>query len=340
MSVQPKASVDLGNLRYGTHIERVRVELAMLPAVGSFRVRLPAGVEVSAAPGDTGKLVLEGPDGSETVLTGKVRSLRRRLSATEVVVADAAADLGRLRPAATYQAQDVGAMVKALAADAGAEVGSIEGLDLELAAYVAHQRWTAAQHVAYLAELAGAWAACESGGGLSAAPWPDEPELALLYGREIERYESRLDAPPEARELRLGSGPGGAAGAPDALRHTLAALPADADAPGPGAVRRPVPVLRTPDAALIASAAADGAGARRSERMVAEAILLPALRPGVAIEVQELPNGASGGPWVITRVTHRFGAGVPAATRLWGESAGAGGGSLLDQLLSAVGGLL
>ena len=65
--------------------------------------------------------------------------------------------------------------------------------------------------------------------------------------------------------------------------------------------------------------------------------LLPALRPGELVEVQDLPDGISGGPWLVTHVQHRVGP-MGATTRF--DAVSGEGGGLLAGLLGALGGLL
>jgi hypothetical protein len=65
-------------------------------------------------------------------------------------------------------------------------------------------------------------------------------------------------------------------------------------------------MLRTAGAASNASQALQEAAAATGERLAAECFLLPGLRPGEVFEVQSLPDEFSGGPWLVTRVTHRL----------------------------------
>ena len=108
----------------------------------------------------------------------------------------------------------------------------------------------------------------------SAAPgWshgrtPDgQPDLALRHGREVVTYEVRAFPGPAVRRLAIGHGPAGSAGAPEALRPTVGALPGDAPRPGPQAVWTPMPLARTPKAANTASQALERlAGATGAEQ--------------------------------------------------------------------------
>jgi len=339
MSLAPTITVTLGNLRYDSHAVDLRGTLGMLPVVNHCRVTLPAGVRLDALPGDPAILEIDGGEGAATLLTGKVRALRRGLLGTAVDLSDAGADLAALRPAATYERQNGGDIVRALASDAAVSLGSVD-LDLPLVAYVAHQNMTAAEHITYLAQLGGALAYVDGDGDLQVmAQDKEQPEVALLYGREIIAYEVKEQALPPVRRVMAGSGPAGSPEAPDALRQTLAALPGDAPAPGADAVWQPAAVLRTPMAAKNASAAAEVAAAAPGVELRAHCFLLPELRPGTVIEVQELPGELSGGPWLITRVLHRIRPDLGGQTIFSAHSAGSAT-SLFGAALSAIGGLL
>ena len=341
MSLSPSATVNLGNLVYDTHVASVRTTLAPLPGVNTFCVTLSSGTQISVAPGASGSLELDGGEGARSVLTGRVRAFRRGLLGTEVSVADGGADLGELRPAATYERQNAKEVIRALAAEKGLRIGTLD-LDLPLAAYVAHQDRTAAEHIAYLAQLAGTVANFDGEGTLDVIAPKGRPEVALLYGREIIDYEVRERPGAQIRRVAIGSGPAGTTEAPDALRHSNSALPGDAPTPGRDAVWRPAPILRTPKAAVTASRAAEADASASASRIRATGFLLPALRPGMVVEVQELPDELSEGPWLLTRVIHQLKPGLGGRTTFEGRSAGSGGGpgSLLEAGLSAAGGLL
>ncbi len=342
MSLIPSSALTLGNLKYDTHLSNLVATMALLPAVNSVVAHLPTSVEISAAPGDPALLELDGGDGASTVLTGSVRGFHRSIRETRAVAADAGADLSAYRPAVTFEKQDAGDVIRALASEAGVSISVVE-MELPLAAYVAHQRRTAAEHIAYLASLAGAIASVTADGELSVVARPGEqPEMALLYGREIIEYDVRERPGPPVQRVVVGSGPAGAANAPDALRPSAGHLPGNAPDPGVGTVWQSASVLRTPGAAVTASQAATTDAAASASAVQMRCFLLPSLRPGMVIEVQELPEGLSGGPWLITRVTHQLAPGLGGVTTLEGQSAGADGGlgGLLGAALAAVGSVL
>jgi hypothetical protein len=298
-------------------------------------------VRLDAVPDDDGVLELDGGEGAETVITGKVRSLRRGLLATEVTVGDAGVELARLRPGVTYEKQSAREVIRGLAGNAAVAVDTID-LDLPLAAYVAHQYRSAAEHIAYLARLGGGMAGVNGDGKLHVMTWPEgQPELALRYGREIIAYDIREHPGPAAQRLMIGHGAAGSADAPEALRPSLAPLPSDAPAAGQEAIWRPAALLRTPKAATTASTAADVVAGAEAKRLRASCFLLPRLRPGTVLEVHDVPHNLSKGPWLVTRVTHRLQPGHGGITTFAGVSGQGGGVSdLLAAALGAVGSVL
>jgi hypothetical protein len=337
MSLQPSVSATLGNLRYDSHAARCTASLGLLPRGSSAEIRLPAGVRFEAAPGDSATLDIDGGEGPKTVLTGKVRTIRRTLDAIVVIVTDAAADLASLRPAITFEKQAAPQIIRKLAADVAVTPGII-AFALDLPAYVAHPGRTASEHIAELARLGGAIAMTGGDGRLNVLPRPAaQATAALKYGREIVRYDVRKEAVVNGSRFAIGFGPAGSASAPNALRHSLKSLPADASDGGAGVRRYPTPALRTPVAAKSASDSLQALAAAQSERLTARGFLLAALRPGDVIEVQDLPGGLSPGPWMLVRVEHTLDGGA-GSTSL--EATTAATDSLLGDLLGAIGGLL
>jgi hypothetical protein len=341
MSLAPAASFVLGNLKYDTHATEITATLGLLPCVDRFHVRLPARARLDAAPGDPATLELDGGEGAATVLTGTVAWIRRELLESEVVGADGGAALAALRPAATHEKQSAKDVIRTLAGDAGVDVGSID-VDLPLAVYVGHQARTAAEHIAYLADLGGATARLDGEGRLDVTRVPEGPaDLALRYGREILGIAERSRPAPSVRRFAIGNGPAGSASAPDALRHSATPLPGDAADPGAGAVWSAHAVLRTPAAAVTASRAADARAAAAAKTITCRCFLLPALRPGTVVEIQDLPAGLSAGPWLVTRVQHRLDPAEGGHTVFDARHAGADLlAGLLGALAGAVGGLL
>jgi hypothetical protein len=341
MTLAPKASIVLGNEQYDSHAVCVVVTLAPLPAIGSFTAVFPPAVTIDASAGDAASLDLDGGEGSETVLTGMVRVIRRGIRQTEVIVADSSAALVDLRPATTYRNQSADDVIRALASDAGVTIANTS-VDLPMAAYVADQRRTATEHIAMLAALGGAMARVNGDGELEVSrSTAGLPDLAIKYGREVIACDVRVSAAPVAHRIRTGSGPAGSAMAPNALRPSKDPLPNGASDPGADAVWTPAAVLRTPSAAATASAAADLAATAAVTRLRASAFLVPKLRPGLIVDIQDLPDALAGGPWLLTRVTHVLNPRDGGRTYFEGEEASSLDlSALAGAALSAIGGLL
>lgn len=338
MSLAPAVALTVGSLRYETHAALLAAELAPLARGGTAAVRLPPAVRFEGAAGDTAVLALDGGDGVETVLTGKVDRVRRSVDAIEVTVADAGTALARLRPSTTFERQSGKAIIRKLAADADVTTGAID-LDLDLPAYAAHPARTAAEHVARLAAWGDAFALVDADGRLTVRGRPEGPaDSALLFGREIVRIEHQAAAPLNPSRFAIGSGPAGSASAPDALRPSPDPLPDSAAEGGADVLRRPEPSLRTSAATATASTALSAAAARAGSRLVLTAFLLPGIRPGQVIEIQDLPDAIPGGPYLVTRVGHRLG---PAGgSTIIDAEALAAPSSLLGALAGALGSLL
>ncbi|HEY0809113.1 MAG TPA: hypothetical protein VGD49_03085 [Longimicrobiales bacterium] len=338
MTLAPAVSFDLGSFRYATHAADVTVTLGLLPAVNSAVVRLPADVPVDAAPGDDAEIRLKCEGDEVTVLKGTLRSIRRHFDHTTAICGDAGVLLAAVRPAATYERQSVADIIRALGGEAGIADFDLN-VNLRLTSFSAHQGRTSAQHVATLAELSGAIAYVLGDGVLKVVPRPEEPDTALRYGREFIEYNVTESVAPSQR-VTVGFGPAGSTDAPDALKHTVTGLPEDAPAGGPGVLREAIAVLRTPSAAKDASEARSKASSANATRFYARCFLQPALRPGMVVEVQDLPEGLNGGAWLLDRVRHTIASDRAGVTVLSGSIAAPPDGGLFGAIAGAIGALL
>jgi hypothetical protein len=341
VSLTPTVSATLGNLRYDAQAIACSACLDLLPRGSSARLTLPGSVRFEAAPGDEASLQLDGGEGANAVLGGQVRRVRRDVTTIEVELGDAGAALSAYRPACSFEKQSAAQIIRKLAADVSLRPGTLD-LDLDLPAYIAHPGRNAAEHVAELARLAGAFAATGDDGSLEVRAMPEGPaDSALRFGREILQYTVSDEAVANGQTFAIGAGPAGSASAPDALRPATGFLPASAGEGGPGVIRLPTPVLRTPAAAAGASDAFSRSASARGKRLAAVCFLLPALRPGQVIEVQDLPEPLAGGPWFVTRVEHRVEHGA-GQTRLEAHSVATSSllGALLGAASAAIGSLL
>src|SRR5262249_44771010 len=101
------------------------------------------------------------------------------------------------------------------------------------------------------------------------------------------------------------------------------------------------PALRTASAARTAAAARPPVHQSRRRRAQVAATVVPALRPGTVVEVQDVPDGLPTGPLWADQVTHRVAAdGALTRARLWGGGEAMDPSGLLGSLAGAIGGLL
>jgi hypothetical protein len=336
MSLAVAIDARFGNKRYASHVGALSVDLGLLPGVNHLRARLPRAVPVEAAPGDPADLTLDNGEEEALVLTGQTWAVARGLAQTEVTAVDAGAALAASRPATSYSALSAGDIIRAIAADVKARVGR-DTLGAErLESYVAGQGRTGAEHVAMLAAYGGGIAFVHADGNVVALTRPQPPpSRALRYGRELLAYQVS-DTTPGAFTVPIGAG-AGPAGDPRALLPVTEALSGSAPEPEARVRWRAEAALRSPGAQRAAADAAEVAHGAAAQRLTATCWLLPSLRPGDLIEVQDLADGIGGGPWLVSHVQHRVGP-TGATTRF--DAVAGEGGALLAGLLGGLGGLL
>lgn len=319
--------------------QAIAIDLRLSPAPQCDRlsVTFPAEAPLEAEPDDPVSLVLDGGEGEETVFTGTVASIRRGLDVILVTGAGALGQLARYRPAETFENVSAGTVIRNLADAAGVATGDIaDGVMLRY--YAADPSRTAAEHAWRVAAWSGAMLATNPEGELAATIIDaTQAEVALRYGRELTGFRVEENAKPDAVTVAGESGASDAS-SPDALRATADFFAGSRpDGPGLGAIWSWEPALRTAEATSSAAAAQQRqlSAAQRSGRL--DAFLVPGLRPGVVIEVQDLPNGLASGPYWLETVRHRIGpAGATTSARVMQ------GGDSFDPmaLLGSLGGAL
>jgi hypothetical protein len=330
----------LGNRELTSHAVRIRCERAVAPGVGRLRVRLPyvggSDSGLPAAVGDDVRLDLDGGDvawGSATVFTGTVAALRHGPDGVEVLAGDASWALAQFRPATTYEGQTAGAVVSALAGDAGVATGDIDD-GPTLPAYVADGATTGWEHVARLAAWSGAdgWVTATGEVALRARD-ATTADAALRWGRELLAAGAVEAGVPASGVSAAGEGPGPADDRPGAFRFTATGSP-----PAPPVAVRYRPGLRATDVAGGATTAWLTRETTRRRPVVLETFLLPQVGPGDVLEVQDAPVPV---PLLqVRRVEHRVDA-AGGRTRIVAR-AGADADLLgqLGSLLGQLGGLL
>jgi hypothetical protein len=337
----PAYDLTLATQRWTTQATSVTVELEPVPLLDVVRVALPPAAPVEAQVGDPMVLSLDAGDGAVPVFHGRITRLERRADATLVRGLDAGGQLAALRPSITFETATVGSIVRALCDEVGVGLGQVDD-GSTLVYYAADPRRTALDHLGRLAAWCGALASVDGEGRLQLRVVDAaEPEVALRFGRELVAIQQAAVLDPAVADVVAGESGTGDASAPEALRPTTDFFAGDRP-DGPSADHRWTfePALRTTGAAAVAGAAR--ARAARSTRGAAsfDARLLPALRPGTVLEVQDLPSGLTRGPFWVEGVRHRIDAsGATTRVRLGGGGDRFDPSSLLGSLAGAIGGL-
>ncbi len=334
--LRQSAVVRFGNLRYDSHAVAVSADLVLLPGTNAIRCLLPAAVRVDASPGDPAVVTLGNGETEATVLTGTVQSISRAFTGTGITAVDGAALMARGRPASTLQSQPPGDAIRALAGDVAATVGRVTLSPEPLPYYAATQQRTAAEHVAALAEIGGGLAVVDGDGRVNAFLRPaGTADAALRYGRELVDLRVSVER-PDPDVAVVGAGAAATAGDPRALQPAAGALSGDARSAAVDMVWRPIPALRTPASRQAAGRELQARRSARVRRLLAVCWLQPQLRPGMLIEIQDLPRGFAGGPWLLTAVSHQLDR-AGGYTRLEGVDGGGGAGGLAGAIGGALG---
>jgi hypothetical protein len=333
--LSPSIQLHIGTLTYGPQIAALRLRRVRLPAVDRLDVVLPTGVRLDAAPGDDMTLDLDGGEGGDTVFTGRVAEIRRRFDTVTVTARGGADRLARTRPLLALDQITAGSAIARIATAADVEPGEIAD-GPTLAIYAADGRATALAEVARLAAFSGASAHFDGAGRLS-VPDPEQlgEPLALRYGREILAAESgEGDASgPTLHVVGEGGNPSGRQ-----ARWVLADF--DRGSTGAGDARRiALPEIRTKQDADKAAAALAAARAARAKSVRLTTFLIPALAPGLPLQLADMPDGVPLSRATVHQVVHAVRPDGAAVSDVWGTGFSSEDG-LLGSLIGAVGGLL
>lgn len=315
--LRPAYALTMGGQLWTQQAIGIDLLLAAAPGAERLAVRLPATAPLEAGPDDPVSLTLDGGEGAEPVFAGRITGVRRAIDGITVTATGALGLLARLRPASTFENVGAGTVIRSLAADAGVPTGAIED-GVKLTFYAADPSRHAAEHAYRVAGWSGAMLASNGAGELTATVIDaSTAELALRYGREVTGFEVSEGSTPD-RTTVAGESGAGSDSAPEALRYSADPFGGNRpEGPALGHIWRWEPALRTTTAAATAGAAWQRAAGADQGSGDLTAFLLPRLRPGRVIEVQDLPAGLAGGPFWVEEVRHSVGpAGASTTARL------------------------
>jgi hypothetical protein len=340
--LSPAYTLTLGSQQWTEQVLRISVTLDLAPRVDSLYVWLPIAAPISADRGDVAELKINNGETEEIVFTGEIDAIQRDFSALRVSCVNAAGMLARFRPAETYENVSAATVVRNLCDVMGVNVGAVED-GPDLAFYVADPSRTAWEHIARVAAWGGAVARVDAANAVVANVIDAaQAEIALLYGREITALHANKAATATDSFIIAGEAGAGDMASPDVLRPSTDFFAGNRPGgPAPGKRWKFEPALRTAKAAGTAGAAMrrhyeSGLDAGRFS-----AFLLPQLRCGSVVDIQQLPDGLVSAPIWLTRVRHELSPGI-ASTQVHFRR---GGDSfdplaLLGSLAGMVGGLL
>lgn len=334
----PSAALTLGDRRYAEQTLALRLRRTRAPGLDRLELALPLTTTFEAEPGEDCSLTLNGGDpdgggGEAEVFTGRVSAMTRRGHALHVTAHNGGLALARYRPVGAFEQIGLDEVIRGFCADAGVEVA----IELEapvLALYAADGHGTALQEIARLAGLAGGAAAFDGAGRLHVmANGGPDAELALRYGRELLDIEIVEGLQPTDSITVVGEGAGDPR-SPAARWLTTDFLAGSAPAPGPGARRRRVPELRDAGDAEAAAEALAGRRSAAARPVRLRTWLMPALAPGMRLEIADLPNPLALEECRVTQIVSTLAEGGRAGTAIW-----ATGKPDESGLLAALGGL-
>jgi hypothetical protein len=306
--IQPQYTIGLGSQRFSAQAIEVRVTLELAPVVDLLEITFPAAVTLSAGTGDEATLRLINDGAEEDVFTGTIEAIHRGFETTRVRALNAGGSLARFRPAATYEQVSAGDVVQNLCDEGGVDAGDVaDGVDL--AFYVADPSRNAWEHVARVAGWSGAVGRVSAAGAIETLVLnATSAELALRFGRELTAIDQEARSSSIDSFTVAGESGAGTTSAPEALRPSTDFFGGKRpDGPSASARWSSAPALRTAAAAASAGAARQRAYGASRLRGHFDSFLLPRLRPGSVVEIQELPDGLARDVIWLRRVRHIVG---------------------------------
>jgi hypothetical protein len=304
--LRPAYSLIAGTQQWTCQLIELDLVLVPGPGIEELTVTLPAAAPFKAEPGDPVSLDLDGGEGSAAVFAGQITAVRRGLRTTSVTAHGALGQLAHYYPATTFENARAGTVIRALAEDAGLGTADIaDGVSLPF--YAADPSRNASQHAARLAAWSGAMLLPTADGKVSAVIIDaSQATVALRHGRELTGFAADTAARGAAITVAGESGAGDAS-APEAMRLSTDVFSGNRpEGPSLGTAWNWEPALRTASAAATAGAALRRSQSAGESTARLDAFLLPRLRPGTVVEIQDLPDGFAKGPYWIEQVRHRI----------------------------------
>jgi phage protein D len=324
------------------HLLSLRLRRALAPSVDVLEL-LIAAVETAPAVAiaDEGSVSLTGSDGTATpVFKGSVDGIHDRPQGRRLVTAtNGSRELAQARLNRSFEQQDAGAIIQALASELGLS-SELPGGVPTLPRFVVDDRVSLYGHIARLAALGGHVACIAADGTVKVKnPAADaEPAARIAYGVDILDFALGERAPHTAAVQVTGEGAAGDQGS-DAWYWLRKDPASNQSTAGSGTPLRTVSVGALRSAEAVEKLAASKLR-RASEASTRGWLLIsgaPQVEPGDNVEVSGLPQSSLNGEYRVTEIVHELDVrgGYRSRVRVAKAGAGASGG-----LADLVGGLL
>jgi hypothetical protein len=312
------------------HLLSLRLRRALAPEVDVLELLVAAVPTAPAvALADSGSVSLTGGDGSDTaVFTGTVDGVFDRARGVRAItLTNGSRELSRARLNRSFEQQDAGQIIEALAAELGLS-SELMGEASALPRFVVDDRASLYTHVARLAALNGRGVCISADGTLRVKDLAAsaEPVASVAFGVDLLDFSLGERAPFTDAIQVTGEGAAGDQGS-DAwcwLRKDPASNQSSA---GTGTPRgASVAALRSSDAVASLARARQ---TRTSEAATRGWLLIagaPQIEPGDPVGLSGMPQASSDGTYRVEEIVHELDARAGFRSRLRVVRTGAGGG--------------
>lgn len=288
-----------------------------------------------AVPGDKVSVQLDNGDGSQTVFTGKVSTVRASATGQQILASSSLGPLGGLQLECAYEAVAADFIIKDLLGQAGAKAGRIAA-GPDLSAWLVHRGPSVLGHLRELAALCGADLMADGSDQIHCiVPDPGATEHAFTFGSSLLRLDLQQQSPASDSIEVWGEGAAGSSGSDKAhwLTTDLSGVSGKASIDSNGKVQagklgqRPLRLvngaLRSGEAAEAVARAWATQAASRWVRGSLEVFCSPAVLPGEHVKLEDLPAShpasrllAQGRKLRVRKVLHQLDRQRGASTRL------------------------
>ncbi len=331
---RPVIAVTSGGVAWRTIVTSLRVDAGVAPHADGCELAAAAVYAPDIKPGDSITISAGYDDaGATAVFTGVIDSIEHATRGViRVMAINGGAMLARQRPMISFEQRSAADIVRALADEAGADVGVLER-GASLSHVVCDGRASALEIIAAMALRSGLAAWVDAKGLLQMKAVGGRAAAEFGFGVNILSATAveRGDWPGAVRIIGEGAAGSQGAAAASWIVKDPASVTKEGGAGSPRVAHRDA-AARSPEAAeALAAALADRAGrAQRSARFIVSGA--PEVGPGAKFKVDARSGPAAlGGEWVALRVRHAIDGATGFRTTI--DAVSGGGSGLLGGVL-------